>query len=445
MKTTFFKQIHLIMISIFFIACPKIEPPDDKKEIELTQSSLSLSLESQWTTSLKIKATVLDTTDSFTFELLRDDSTVGIYTLENTPRDTILSDGPLTPASQYQYHAFVLEDDNRIEYSDTISVMTMDTTSHDFVWEFEALGTEACFPSDIWIVNESEIYVVGQLRRHHGDPERFNLAKYDGFEWEYQKVGSAGSLLNSIFYFSENDIWLTDICEPYHWDGNVWTRFNLGEGFNNCVGSDSWGSSSSSMWFVGPYRTYTETNVIHYNGSSFIEYPDLIDAHFINIHGLDENNIWMTGSLSSGELVNSALLFYNGQEWTVDMNFTPVDQGSETGEQRKFSDLWVFEDSLYVILDGNILKKSINTGDSSLIGDYNKLTYITGNSYDDLFFANRYKIFHYNGNTIREILDTRSYFGDFYIAKIFSKNNMIGFVGSSNTPVNIGIVGIGYR
>jgi len=41
----------------------------------------------------------------------------------------------------------------------------MDTTSHNFTWKIDTLGIYGSYLNDVWIVNEDDIWVVGQMRQ----------------------------------------------------------------------------------------------------------------------------------------------------------------------------------------------------------------------------------------------------------------------------------------
>ena len=407
----------LILCFLIIVACPKIDPPDDKKEIELTQSSLSLSLESQWTTSLKIKATVRDTADTFTFELLRDDSTVGIYTIENTPRDTILTDGPLTPSTEYQYHAFVLDGDIRTEYSDTLSAMTMDTTSHNFTWEIDTLGGYGSYLNDVWIVNENDIWVVGNIVT---DSMEYNMAHWDGVEWELmglvsqdEQIGDPGIDpiienyssnivdLDAIHYFSDDDIW---VCSgfPKHWDGNNWTLYHLQNmGFDGVSINTMWGTSSSNLYFTG-----ANGSIVHYDGTEFVKMESGTDLNLVDISGTsDGEHIFVTGFNNEGALGgHSIALSYNG-EWTTlreEDHFYPVNGSDEFG---LISAVWCTTDTVYFMTYSGLRTYSIITNEERLkinrysmgASDRHIIKFI-GNSLNDIIFVGSFgHLIHFNG------------------------------------------------
>ena len=435
----------LILCFLIIVACPKIDPPDDKKEIELTQSSLSLSLESQWTTSLKIKATVLDTADTFTFELLRDDSTIGIYTIENTPRDTILTDGPLTPSTEYQYHAFVLDGDIRTEYSDTLSAMTMDTTSHNFTWEIDTLGEYGSYLKDVWIVNENDIWAVGALSIPDSDGyvpsyANYNAAHWDGEEWEMMKIHS-GAELNAIHYFSEDDIW---VCSgfPKHWDGNEWTMYHLHNmGFDGVSINTMWGTSSSNMYFVG-----LNGSIVHYDGSEFVKMESGTDVELIDIDGTEDGeHIFVTG-FTNVDFWGNVLLEYSNSIWNI--LYESDHYLSNAEDYGAVLNVNVKSDTVYATMMGGLWKYNYIEKTSVYVHEnkYNKgayfhTTHIKALETNDIFLVStRWNTAHYNGITWNYDNSVNQYWGNGNVWSQSADYNgdlfvVVGYVGNRLTAL----------
>jgi len=432
-------KYNFILFSLIFLACPKIDPPDDKKDIVLTQSSLSLSLESQWTTSLKIKATVRDTADTFTFELLRDDSTIGIYTIENTPTDTIISDGPLTPSTEYQYHAFVLDGDIRTEYSDTLSAMTMDTTSHNFTWEIDTLGEYGSYLNDVWIVNENDIWVVGNIVT---DSMEYNMAHWDGVEWELmglvsqdEQIGNPGIDpiienyssntidLFAIHYFNENDIWVLS-SYPTHWDGEGWTMYhlhNMGIIYGGLSNGAMWGTSSSNMYFVG-----FGGKIVHYDGNEFVKMESGTDVDLKDIYGIvdDESGdiiVYVCGFTQLDETVilknisgNWSVWFQNPYEKYVNLNLNKISGPIISIWLNELNYLWAITYWGLYKINGNNSNKFDRFPDQNAWGGYiNKIRGV--NSTDIIFAGDRSSMWHFNGDNL---LKYDEWFGDIVIYDI---------------------------
>ena len=156
-----------------------------------------------WTTSVTLKISVADTNDIWSFSLSRNDSSVGSYMV--TGVDTVIVDNGLTPDREYRYRAYWLDDGLVKDSSNEVIAITMDTTSHNFIWTIDTLGNYSSYLKDVAIVDENNIWVVGNIETDNGE---YNAAHWDGVEWELMGIYSNTLDLYSIFYFSENDIWV---------------------------------------------------------------------------------------------------------------------------------------------------------------------------------------------------------------------------------------------
>ena len=181
----------------------------------------------------------------------------------------------------------------RIGESNTLTLTTMDTTSHNFTWEIDTLGISLSYLNDVWIVDENDIWVVGALSIDDSTLEypghtNYNAAHWDGEAWEMMKIHS-GAELNAIHYFSENDIWVSSGGYPAYWDGNEWTMYRLHDmGINSGYIYAIWGTSSSNMYFVG--RT---GSIVHYDGSEFVKMESGRDVDLKDIDGTEDGDIYL--------------------------------------------------------------------------------------------------------------------------------------------------------
>jgi len=177
-----------------------------------------------------------------------------------------------------------------------------DTTSHHFAWEIDTLGNYGSYLHDVWIVDEYDIWVVGNIVVPDPDSswngtgrETFNAAKWDGEKWKYIHI--RGTLSNdvgplySLWYFSENNIWVTDYCYPIHWDGKTWTLYHLQNlGLDACAGFGIWASSPDDIYFVG-----YQGSIVHYDGLIFTKVESQTDIDLLDIWGTYGYNIWACG------------------------------------------------------------------------------------------------------------------------------------------------------
>ncbi len=61
------------------------------------------------------------------------------------------------------------------------TICCLDSTSHSFYWTIDSLGIYGSYLNDVAIVNENDIWVVGNIET---DSTSYNAAHFDGNEWE---------------------------------------------------------------------------------------------------------------------------------------------------------------------------------------------------------------------------------------------------------------------
>jgi hypothetical protein len=128
-----------------------------------------------------------------------------------------------------------------------------DTTSHNFTWQVDTLGTHSSVLYDLAIINDTLVYAVGEI--FHRDSSEswtfFNLAKWNGRQWTLHRVYYRGNNIihtRWILAFAWNDIWIT----PYtHWDGTTWREVPFDPIFSGIGTNKAWGTSSSDFYVVG--------------------------------------------------------------------------------------------------------------------------------------------------------------------------------------------------
>ncbi|PIS27582.1 MAG: hypothetical protein COT43_09725 [Candidatus Marinimicrobia bacterium CG08_land_8_20_14_0_20_45_22] len=280
-KTAMF-TIFLILATLLAMSCK--ECPTEQPDYDIY-----LSAEDVFSTSVVLSVSLPDSGDVSAFALDRDNSTVATYTCSDD--DTLIIDEGLMPDTDYIYRVRFLKDGKTKSESDPVSVHTMDTTSHDFTWEIDTLGNYGSYLKDAWIVNENNIWVVGNIETDSGT---YNAARWDGDKWNLLKVLSGYSPNYGIFYFSENDIWITSGL-PIHWNGSEWTLYhfwNMGVLDDEDGGvTDIWASSSSDIYFVGK-----KGSIVHYDGSTFTKMESGTEIDLTDIKGdPDGGDIWVCG------------------------------------------------------------------------------------------------------------------------------------------------------
>jgi hypothetical protein len=239
--------------------------------------------------------------------LYRDDSLVVTETLSG--QSGYIRDTGLLPAADYTYHITYMKEGRDKDRSDPVAVTTLDTTSHDFTWTVETLGDAGSYLNDVAIVDENNIYVVGEIRSDSG---WYNIGIWNNNQWKFDLVGPVGNILYSVFAFSNNDIWVSNACSPYHWDGNEWTYYRFssnGVGVNACAGKAIWGSSSDNVWFAG-----NNGSLVHYDGSRFRRVESGTDVTLRQISGTaDGQYVFIAGIDYILPSKTTALMINNNQ------------------------------------------------------------------------------------------------------------------------------------
>jgi hypothetical protein len=357
----------------------------------------------------------------------------------------MIMDIGLEPNTAYTYQAHWIKGRERINASNTIETITMDTTSHEFEWEihsFEDYGDV----SDIWVFDENNIWAVGLLLL-----ENINIGwqvfRWDGETWENNDPSEGVGNVNSIFALDENNIWVGSTV-PHFWNGNDWITYLPNDGFPAGLGriTGIWGTSNSDMYFV----TH-KNNIVHFDGTSFTtmaEFTDSIHGAFNEIIGwvdpeTGEKYIYVQISIGSLGGRPGTVIHYVDEEWKI---LWDIDNG-------------FFENPLAVtstikIIGNKLIAKTLDIGGSILtIHDaaYPNLyeiveqfifeetnmfasLHLAGNGENDFFGAGMEgRFFHFNGKTSRiyEIVD-RWYLG------IDMKNNIVALASMQSPVIVIG-------
>src|SRR5690606_19313360 len=220
---------YLILASIiFFTTCNTTEPPpEDNRKLTLTFEDATC-----------IEAWINITTENIqlpaSINIFINDSISQISIL-NT-KDSLLYIDSLLPNKTYKLKAA------SIDYgvmSSEISVTTMDTTSHNFTWQFFEFGDPgiSSFLFDAFIFNENKIYVVGEIYLNDSlgqiDSKPYGSAVWNGNSWDISRIETkwpSGVTENlsptSILVLSESDIWYT-AGGVHYWDGEKITTYWL--------------------------------------------------------------------------------------------------------------------------------------------------------------------------------------------------------------------------
>jgi len=312
---------------------------------------------------------------------------------------------------------------------DFLTECCLDTTSHNFIWEIDTLGGHNSYLKDVAIIDENNIWAVGDIRTDSG---RFNLAKWNGDRWDLHLFGVAGVTGDGIHVFSENDVWVaTGII--YHWNNGTWERYHLwdmgvlgpGDGGVTSV----WGSSPSDIWFVGD-----SGSIVHYDGSGFTRMESGTEVDLKDIDGTaDGEHVFAVGWDNNIPAPSTVLELIDGVWNTLYYTEGAFPQDGDVG--------WVWgvgvhNATAYMPTTAGLWKYNYITQDSVLIPntisymDRSAFVGVKINSINDIFFAGTgFKYNHFNGN---------SYYYSHEITDMYPQRAMLGSDYNDNLAVMVG-------
>lgn len=255
MKT--FAAIGTLLIIFGGFAC-KETPPEPTPYVP----TIFLSAEDVGVTDAWLKITRDTPHPTQDIVLKRDGQTV-FSDLRLLTSDTLLIDTSLLPNRTYTYKAYRLTSDTPTDSSASVSVTTLDSTSHNFQFETFVLGDgNSSVLYDVAIINDTLVYAVGEISVKDSlgnwiNPP-YNIAKWNGQEWELKRVTVMfrGNFITpelyGIYAFSATDIWLA-AGMAIHGDGQNWVGHDVRAitGYDTLSFTKCWGQSSSDMYFVG--------------------------------------------------------------------------------------------------------------------------------------------------------------------------------------------------
>lgn len=236
----------LLVLSVFLSTC-KDEPTRPPAQPTLQLSAEDASCTEAW---LKISSTVIPSS----IALRRNGQTVSVFNLVTS--DSVVVDDSLLPGHTYVYEASRLQ--GTTETTTPVQLTTLDTTSHNFTWEWDTLGVTASTLNDVAIINDTLAYAVGEmyLRDSTGqiDPVLYNAARWDGTRWTIFRIpyiyhGSPTySPITTLFTFNENDIWFDN---SVHWDGQQFRSVDLAVSIFYGIGLNKiWGNETTGELYV---------------------------------------------------------------------------------------------------------------------------------------------------------------------------------------------------
>lgn len=249
------------VLFVFSLSCNTTEVPPPPEP----GRSITLSLEDVGVTEAWIQVTVSAEVSDRVTVLERDNQPIDTTLISSA--DTLVFDDELGPARVYEYRSYYLDGSSDEDTSDVLQVATLDTTSHQMIWQIDTLGDgSSSILYDVAIISESSVWTVGEVFLNDSsgeiDPVQYNAAQWDGAQWDIMRVmfpvcdvngnevGASPFTSNSVFAVASSNVWMSSGATVVHWNGSVFDRICLAPGL--VLGSllEIWGTEAG-IYVVG--------------------------------------------------------------------------------------------------------------------------------------------------------------------------------------------------
>ncbi len=322
-----------------------------------------------------------------------------------------------------------------------------DTTSHEFIWQIQTFGGGAgsSYLSDIAIVDENNIWAVGQIfvldSTGQFEYPAYGAIHWNGTSWQLKRLAAPAQnrTVNlkpeGIFAFAADDIWLAD-GGVHHYDGQQIESFwvNAFPGNDDAILEEGqliqkvWGNSSSNLWAIG-----RKGAIIHYDGQNWQKLDSGTD--------LDIQDIWGGRDPDTGEytiLAVASNIFVSRERAILRINNLQVERLPDSRIESVLSGVWFDPGKVYYVIgDGIYSKKDITSNeDWGGPGLLTVTTYfsraIRGNHMNDIFVVGSFgDVLHYNGSSWRSYREQTALTAGSY-REVAVQDDIICAVGSTD-------------
>jgi hypothetical protein len=420
----------VISLGILIKSCDTTDPPDNKS---LTLKLEDVSCTEAW---IELTTTNLQLPTTITLKQTNPTGDTKSQIINLNIKDSLLYIDSLLPNKSYTFIASHSSASGGLSgiTSNTLSVTTMDTTSHDFTWQswtFGTIGSSTLY--DVAIINENNIWAVGEILiadTSINGYTTYNAVHWDGSQWNLKKITVTfrGNLitppLEGVFAFSTEDIWFVGSL-PIHGDGENWIMYDLRTTLDpNISLSKAWGISSNNIYFVG-----RNGSIAHYNGSTWTKIESGTGVMLNSINGEPSGSeTWISGYNPTGNH-HSILLLVEGLTASVIWEAQNLVGTPPYGFN--IQSIYLYNDLLFIASDEGIFRKNTRLDlspqrlSSNPVWKYK----ITGTDQNDIYCVGDNSIItHYNGIKMKIIHQIFSNTSVFYSAT--AKNNTMASVGT---------------
>jgi hypothetical protein len=279
--------IMLILVITFLLSCNTTEPTPPQGE----KGNIVLSLADTSCTEAWVNLKTQNIPISAQINLLLNDSALTSISLASS--DMVIYIDSLLPNKSYQLQAQYKDNSSTVS-SNKVAIQTIDTTNHNFSWQYFTFGDPSAGSSalyDVFILNDTFIYAVGDIYKLDSlgqpDPNPYNFVRWNGSTWEIKQIPyiynghkSYGPIY-SVFAFSPNDYWLGT---NFHWNGEEYTQPDI-TAINGWTAKKMWGVSSHNLYAVG-----YNGNIAYYPNDQWSIIESGTNLNINDIWGFHNNN-----------------------------------------------------------------------------------------------------------------------------------------------------------
>lgn len=276
-----------------------------------------------------------------------------------------------------------------------------DSTTQNFTFEEYEFGdgSSSSLFKDVWIFDENNIWVVGEVL----DDPRFDKT-YNIFQWNGSKWLGRGRLFNSG---GIDGIWALDSSHIYFAVGGVieyknqtFTILETNLGLESNQGIEHlWGSSESNIWGVGPWGT-----IVHYDGSKWTKLDFDTGWYFRDITGNKTTGI----GYAVCHDVNGSNRLYKLENGNAELVFEKPSWDFDSG--------WLYEihqlnEKELLLINGYVYKYNLESGEVTKIIEFTEGEAIfeaaIAAENDIYYFGHTYEgesfLMHYNGKRYKRM------------------------------------------
>ncbi|MCK6602440.1 MAG: hypothetical protein L6Q77_11530 [Bacteroidetes bacterium] len=263
---------------------------------ETRTDSLVLKVTEADLTSVTLSLHTAGITFPAALTLTRNSQPVQTFSLHQP--DTTILDTALTPSTSYTWQAIWKKTETTFLKGEPVTGRTMDTTSHNFTWRMDTLGCAGSMLWDVAIVNDTCVWVVGEINAHPYDSgDRYNAAQWNGKGWKKFRIllpdwadDFSAMVINCIWY-DGTGLWVFSNVGTYakfKADGEVLFTGKTLE--RRGTPKKIWGYSPDHFYLAG-----TRGSLTWFDGKDFYLLETGTTIDLLDIWGLNENEVWACG------------------------------------------------------------------------------------------------------------------------------------------------------